>query len=183
MNSDARRLGGCLPLAAVLCVFGLILASFYFLLSLHLPKDAPLARMYRCEADLAFLIKAVDHYHEVKGEYPAAGAEGLAEATRLLSAKVNYLPDGPPPDAWGRAYQYVPHAQYGQPQWQALRCGEAFCAPGAYQIYSAGADGDAGMNDPAKRADDICSWDPSKPWRAVYREANAAFMKARRDGP
>jgi len=177
LNSSARRFGGCLPPVVVLCVFGLILASFYLLLSLRLPKDAPLARMYRCEADLAFLIKAVDHYRELKGAYPPAGAGGLAEATRLLSSKANYLPDGPPPDAWGHPYHYVPHTQYDQSQWLAQRCGEGFCAPGTYQIYSGGADGD-----PAKQDDNICSWDSSKAWRIVYREANKAFMKSRRNG-
>ena len=180
MSSNARRLGGCLPLVVVLCVFGLILASFYLLLSLRMPEDAPLARMYRTEADIAFLKKAVENYHALKGVYPPAGPEGLLEATRLLSAKANYLPDGPPPDGWGRPYRYVPHAQYGEPQWQAIRCGDACCAPDTYQIYSEGADGDPGIDDPAKRQDDICSWDESKAWRTAYREANKAFMKTRR---
>ena len=179
MNSSARRLGGCLPPVVVLGVFGFILASFYLLLSLRLPKDAPLARMYRCEADLAFLAKAVDHYHEVHGTYPPAGTEGLAEATRLLSAKANYLPDGPPLDAWDHPYHYVPHTQYDDPQWQALRCGETFCAPGTYQLYSDGGDGDAGMGDAAKQADNICNWDAAKTWRTVYREANKAYMASR----
>ena len=191
MSSDARRLtvcqaatncGGCLPLVVVLGVFALILLAFYLLLSLRLPEDAPLARMYRTEADIAFLKKAIEHCREVKGAYPPAGHEGLLEATRVLSAKADYVPGGPPPDAWGRPYHYVPHAQYGEPQWQALRSGDAYCAPDTYQLYSEGADGDPGLDDAVKQQDNIRSWDSSKTWRAVYRDANEAFMKTRKGG-
>lgn len=166
----------------MLSVFTLILLAFYLLLSLRLPEDAPLARMYRTEADIAFLKKAIEHYREMKGAYPPAGHQGLFEATRVLSAKADYVSGGPPPDGWDRPYHYVPHAQYAEPQWQALRSGDAYCAPDTYQLYSAGADSDPGLDDAVKQQDNILSWDSSKTWRAVYREANEAFMKTRKGG-
>ncbi len=180
MISSVRRLAGCMPLAVVLCVFCLILLAFYLVLSFRLPEDAPLARMYRTEADIAFLKKAVENYYKIKGSYPRAGQEGLNEAARLLSANANYLPGGAPPDAWGHEYCYVPHESYGDPQWHALSVNGVYCEGGTYQVYSAGMDGDPGVEDLSKRADNITAWDESKSWRPVYRAANKSFLRNRK---
>jgi len=136
--------------------------------SLRIPKDAPRPRMYRTEADLAALVKALEVYREAYGAYPPRGAAGLRLATDHLSRNADYLPDGPPPDAWGRPYCYVPHTEYAEPGSGALRMDEEFAAPDTYQVYSAGADGDPGLESAEARRDNICNWDPDKSWRAVY---------------
>ncbi|NIA14000.1 MAG: hypothetical protein GWP08_07960 [Nitrospiraceae bacterium] len=150
------------------------------LISLRMPEDAPLARMYRTEADLTGLARALDGYYAEHGQYPPAGPEGLRMATEHLSKIAAYFPSGPPPDAWDRPYCYVPAAQYDDPGAGALRSEDGHCAPGAYQLYSLGADGASGIDREAARHDNICNWDKTKPWRRVYRKMNKAFMRERK---
>jgi len=157
----------------------LVVLAVYFIVAVRLPEDAPLARMYRTEADLAGLAKAVDTYFRDHGGYPPAGPEGLRAATDNLSRNANYFPHGPPPDAWGRPYHYVPHAAY-EADPTALKAGGAHCAPDSYQLYSAGADGEAGIDEPGRRRDNICTWDETRSWRAVYGESNREFMHHRK---
>jgi len=150
------------------------LAAVFVAASLKMPYDSPLARMYRTEADIASLVRAVELFKEARGEYPPPGLDGLRQATDFISGARAFFPDGPPPDAWGRPYKYVPHTDYDNPDWGAQRCGKSFCAPNAFQIYSAGADGEAGTRD------DITPWDKSRPWRPVYNLMHEDFVKRRK---
>jgi hypothetical protein len=135
--------------------------------------------MYRTEADLTALIKAVDTYRAEEGAYPPAGPEGLRMATDFLSRKGHYLPDGPPPDGWDRPFVYVPSSAYAAPNSQALRHGNAYYAPDTYQLYSAGADGANGLDDTEKQRDNIGNWDSAKSWRTDYFKLNSDYMTQR----
>ena len=141
----------------------------------RMPEDAPLARMYRAETDITALAKAVEAYFEVQGLYPSAGTDGLRLATEFLSSKALYFPQGPPLDPWGRPYQYVSHDHYEEPGSVALRSPAGYWAPDHYQLYSKGADGDAGIDDPSKQRDNVCNWDREKSWRAVYKALQETF--------
>lgn len=143
----------------------------------RLPADAPLARMYRTEADLASLVKVIELYRRDCGAYPPAGVAGLALATKAVSRRVDYFPGGPPPDGWERAFCYVPSAQYGETGTGALGDGGAYFAPDTFQIYSMGEDGDPGIDNIVHREDNIVSWEPRKPWRAAYARKNAAYKR------
>ena len=145
--------------------------------ALTLSRDAPLARMYRTEATLTALVKAVDTYYEAHGTYPPAGTDGLRLAAGHLSRIADYFPEGPPPDAWERPYRYVPHTQYHEEDCGALKAGGQYAAPETYQVYSLGADGKAGIRDAIYRQDNITSWDKEKSWRPVYRALNKAYRK------
>ena len=163
---------------ALVCLFlivgGAALLAVFVVTSLKLPYDAPLARMYRTEADVAALARAVEMFKQARGQYPPPGIEGLRQATDFVSGSRGFFPDGPPPDAWGRPYKYVAHTDYGNPGWGALRCGDSFCALDSYQLYSVGADGETGTRD------DISSWDNSMPWRPVYNLMNEEFIENRK---
>ena len=148
--------------------------------ALTVPRDAPLARMYRTEATLTALVKAVDTYYEAHGAYPPAGTDGLRLAANYLSRTANYFPEGPPPDGWERPYHYVPYTQYHEYDCGALKAGDQYAAPDTYQIYSLGADGKAGIHDLVYRQDNLCSWDKQKSWRPVYRVLNKAYRNARK---
>ena len=181
MASDReRRRRGCLVLAFLGGTCLLVLLAGYLIVAVRLQQDAPLARMYRTEADLAGLVKAVDAYFRDHGQYPPAGPEGLRLATDHLSRKANYFPHGPTPDAWGRPYHYVPHTAYDADP-AALRDQRGYGAPDSYQLYSMGADGDAGVDDPEKQGDNICSWEEGRSWRAAYRARNKDFMRRGKD--
>jgi hypothetical protein len=132
-------------------------------------SDSPVARMYRTEADLASLANAIDSYYDAKGMYPPPGEAGLAVALNFISQTVDYFPNGPPVDGWGRAFQYVPHFAYTSKNSGALKDGEYF-APDRYQLYSLGADGDSGKTNPPARADNITSWADDRNWRDVYKD-------------
>lgn len=166
--------------AALVCLFliagGAALLTLFVAISLKMPYDAPLSRMYRTEADMAGLARAVELFKEGRGGFPPPGVEGLRQATDFVSGSRRFFPDGPPPDAWGRSYAYAAHTDYANPDWGALECGGSFCAPGAYQLYSAGADGQAGT------PDDITGWDESHPWRPVYNLMNEEFLRQRKSG-
>jgi len=142
---------------------GSALAAVFVAASLKLPYDSPRARMYRTEAEMAGLAQAIESYKEANGSYPPPGAEGLRRATEHLSRVKDFYPDGPPPDGWGRPYFYVPHTEYEKADFQAQRCGEGWCAPSGFQLFSAGADGKPGTED------DITSWDELRLWRDDYR--------------
>ncbi len=153
-------------------VVGLLVAAMAALLiipGLVRDSDSPVARMYRTEADLASLANAIDAYFEAKGVYPPPGDVGLAVALDFISQTVDYFPDGPPVDGWGRPFHYVPNFAYPTNDSGALKDGTYF-APETYQLYSVGQDGDAGKTNPAARADNITSWDTDQPWRSVYAE-------------
>ncbi|MBN2312242.1 MAG: hypothetical protein JXR94_24900, partial [Candidatus Hydrogenedentes bacterium] len=110
--------------------------------------------------------------------YPPAGPDGLRLATDSLSRGAPYLPEGPPNDAWGRPFHYVPHTEYGRPGSGAMCADDGtFYAPTAFQVYSLGGDGRAGVDNPGERQDNISNWEPARPWRAVYRQRQQAFRK------
>ena len=153
-------------------------AALYCIVALRLPEDAPLARMYRTEADLAALAKAVNLYCESYGAYPPGGTDGLRLATDHLSRNAAYFPSGPPNDAWAEPFVYVPNREYGETKAQALRRDGTFFAPETYQLYSMGAD-----RDPARQTDNITSWDAAKSWRAKYRELNKRYFDDKRNNP
>jgi hypothetical protein len=122
--------------------------------------------MYRTEADLTSLVTAVETYKADKGEYPPSGPDGLRMATDHLSRTANYMPDGPPPDGWGRRYCYVRAQDYAGSDSALRDSGGNYHAPGTYQLYSAGGDGDLQTQD-----DNICSWlRDRRPWRKSYEE-------------
>lgn len=143
------------------------IAAFLIIPSLTRDSESPIARMYRTEADLASLVNAIDMYFEAKGVYPPPGEVGLAVALDHISQSVNYFPDGPPVDGWGRTFHYVPSFAYPTKNSGAL-ANSAYFAPDSYQLYSLGQDGDDGRTNPAARADNITSWDEDRPWRSVY---------------
>lgn len=134
--------------------------------------------MYRTESDLIYLRNAIESYRAKEGAYPPAGPRGLREAVERLSGAARYLPDGPPCDAWGRPYCYVPNTQYAQPGSRALGMGGAYAAPDTFQVYSVGADGDAGLDNPALQKDNITCWEAAKPWRPVYRQMDREERQA-----
>lgn len=127
--------------------------------STALPEDSPLAQMYRTEADLAALVTALEQYHDTHGAYPPPGVEGLQLAAEALSEHVNFLPDGPPRDAWGRQYQFEHEPE------------------GLYYVYSFGADGDTGGD----ASNDDISNDPRHTWRYIYRDAQRDYQPAPTD--
>lgn len=183
ISDRPRRRWFWLGFGAVVLVALVALVAVLALPAWRLPENAPLARMYRTEADLAVLVKALDTYHAAYGVYPPAGLGGLRLATDYLSRTGHYMPTGPTPDGWGHPYVYVPNGSYGESCSQALRGERGYFAMDSYQVYSLGADGAAGLTDPEKRRDNITSWDRAKSWRPVYKALNAAYMKARRVKP
>jgi hypothetical protein len=158
----------------------LLIAGVYLVYAKRMPEDAPLARMYRTEVNLTALCTAVDAYFETHQAYPPAGADGLRLATDHLSRNVPYLPEGPPYDGWDQPYIYVPTTEYDRPGTGALKAAVGYPAPGTYQLYSVGADGEAGQDDTAKQLDNITSWEPGRPWRAIYQERQRAYDEERR---
>lgn len=174
MTHHLKWFRACFLVAALVA---LLFAAWLLIAAWRLPADAPLARMYRTEADLASLVKVVELYRRDCGAYPPAGVAGLMLATKAVSRRVNYFPSGPPPDGWERPFCYVPSAQYGEAGTAALKNEGAYFAPDTFQIYSMGEDGDPGINDTVCREDNIVSWEPRKPWRAVYARKNAAYKK------
>jgi hypothetical protein len=148
----------------------------YIIASISVPKNSPMARMYRTEADLASLVTAVRTYRQDLGEYPPAGPEGLRMATDYLSRIGNYLPAGPPLDGWDQAFVYVPSGAYAEAGSMALEKGGVYFAPDSFQLYSVGMDGDPGLHDPYKQRDNITSWDSAKDWRSLYRERHRKYF-------
>jgi hypothetical protein len=116
-------------------------------------------------------------YRDAYGVLPPLGEAGLRAAAEHLSRNVEYLPDGPPPDAWGRAYRYVPHTAYDAPSSEALRGSNGYFDPQGFQLYSVGADGDAGRDDAAAQADNVVSWDRFRAWRETYHALQRQYGK------
>ena len=169
-----------------MAVFGLGLffaagAASCLFTSMRLPADAPLARMFRTEAELRVLVKAVDTYHQTYGAYPPPGSEGLLKAVAHLDRNVNYLPSGPPTDGWDRPFHYVPGDRYNEPGSDTLRDTTLYpYSPDTYQIYSLGADGKAGTGESSEQRDNITNWDDMRPWRTIYRELNRTYLQDKR---
>lgn len=163
-----RTLAGCV--AAALLVIAVAMAVLLVPAWLR-PSDGPLARMFRTEADLTSLSHAVDVYRDQEGAYPPPGLDGLERAVAALSRNMDYFAKGPPHDAWDLPYIYVPAAEYADEPRKALKdeAGGWF-APDTFQLYSAGADGEAGLTDPEAQRDNITSWDEGKSWRKIYRD-------------
>lgn len=161
------------PILAVLSF-----AATHLIVALSTPRHSPKAQMYRTEATLRSLANAIETYRADLGTYPPAGESGLRLAVTHLSKTVDYLPDGPPRDAWDRAYYYVPSADYDLPGSTAIKMDGQSMAPGTYQLYSAGIDGDPGLDDPRKRADNITSWDSERPWRTKYYYLQQAYFES-----
>lgn len=182
MTSSAIR-RGCFAAVLLVAAGSLAVLAVLLIPAWRLPQDAPLAQMYRTEADLTVLVKALDTYRAGQGGYPPAGPEGLRMATDYLSKTGHYMPQGPPTDGWDRPFVYVPSEAYAAPGSVALSGAAGYFAPSTYQVYSLGADGAAGLRVEAERADNITSWESVKPWRTVYRKLNADFMAARRVNP
>lgn len=147
----------------------------------RVPEDAPLARMYRTEADLWMLRHAIEQYHEKNGVYPPSGREGLEKAIETFGQGADYLPGGPPPDAWGRPFHYAPHTAYGEDGVEVFQTEKRYEAPETFQLFSPGASGEPGFDDAEARRDTITSWEPDRPWRGAYRRLNEAFMEERRE--
>lgn len=171
---------GCLPLAAAAVFLPFVALVALYIQAKHLPIDAPLACMYRAEADIAVLAHAVEVYRDRYGVYPPAGVEGLRMAAQSLSEVASYFGGSPPADPWKNPYRYVPHTQYPDPQLEALQGPEGFFASGTFQLYSVGADGDAGVQDPHGLRDNITSWDKRRSWRDVYLALNQEYAKQRK---
>ena len=159
----------------------IILVTAFLIVSVRMPNDAPLARMYRTEADLRALSTSIRAYVDAHGVYPPQGAAGLQSATACISHKADYFPQGPPLDGWGRPFCYVSHTDYQREGSGAIMQQGMYLAPDTYQLYSCGADGDSGLDDIAARRDNICSWDPAKTWRTVYHELQTTYYAATPD--
>ena len=179
-HSPERARRCCLSAALIVGAPLLLMVGAYLVYVNRMPEDAPLAPMYRTEANLTALCTAVDTYFEAHEAYPPAGAGGLRLATDHLSRNVPYLPDGPPRDAWDQPFCYVPNTEYDRPGAGALRDAGGYPARDTYQVYSVGANGAPGHDDETKRLDNITSWDPDRMWRAVYHEHQRTY---REDAP
>lgn len=173
---------GCIRLSAWFGLAGLLIAALAWLAASRVPKDSPLAQMYRTEADLRALVTAIEMYARDLGAYPPAGIDGLRAATGHLSRDVDYLPEGPPNDAWDRPYVYVPHTEYDRAGSLAFSGPGGPFAPRSFQLYSVGMDGDAGLTNPELSRDNIVNWDPNRSWRAVYKMRQRAHTR-NNEGP
>ncbi|MCL4216299.1 MAG: type II secretion system protein GspG [Candidatus Hydrogenedentes bacterium] len=162
-----KSLTGCVT--ATLLVIAAAMAVLLVPAWLRSPDD-PLARMFRTEADLTALSHAVDVYREQEGAYPPPGLDGLERAAAALSRNMDYFAKGPPRDAWDLPYIYVPATEYANETRKALKDGAGgWFAPDTFQLYSTGADGEAGLTNPEAQRDNITSWDKTKSWRKIYR--------------
>ena len=165
----------------LLAIFALAGASLLWIwVALRVPGDSPMARAYRTEATLASLAKAVDTYHERHKTYPPAGQVGLRMATRELSGEANYMPGEPALDAWGMPFQYIPYYDYEAPGVPSVHQHGLYFAPGAYQLYSLGADMKSSREGAGYGRDDVVSWDTNKPWRETYKEQQQTYMQERK---
>jgi Type II secretion system (T2SS), protein G len=183
LASRARR-RGCLPIVGLAAITLILGAAAYLTVALRMPQDAPLAMMYRTEAGLAALGKALDVYHGANGAYPPPGQEGLGMAVAALSKKMDYMPGQVYLDSWDRPWHYVAAPRYAGPGSEALLTADgSYCAPDSYQLYSLGADGEAGLASAPERGDNICSWDAGKPWRAAYEAYQRAFETRKQATP
>jgi hypothetical protein len=136
-----------------LALFAALAAAAFIAVSLQVPADSPLARMYRTEAALRALATAVETYADDEGALPPSGPKGLRLAMDHLSRTVAYLPEeGTPVDAWGRPFAYT-HIE-AEPGWT---------------VRSRGAD-------PHDPADDIATGREGRPWRPVYAERQARYV-------
>ncbi|HIJ74679.1 MAG TPA: hypothetical protein HPP83_11320, partial [Candidatus Hydrogenedentes bacterium] len=92
LTSSLRR---CVRLGAAASAGVLVaVVTVFVVASRRIPEDAPIARMYRTEAGLTALAKAIETYRDAHGAYPPAGIEGLRLATDYLSRDADYFPDG-----------------------------------------------------------------------------------------
>jgi hypothetical protein len=147
MTTPSKALWAALLLGAV------GIAAYFVYNAYQTPLDSPLARMYRTEASLTALEKALRVYQAELGALPHEGGAGLRAAAKRLSAQADYFPRGPVHDAWGNAFVYAPKGG------------------GAYRLHSRGADAQDATRD------DITSWEPDKPWRPVYKELQRAYKR------
>ncbi|HOJ33372.1 MAG TPA: type II secretion system protein GspG [Candidatus Hydrogenedentes bacterium] len=171
---------GCLPLATAAVFLPFVALFALYIQAKRLPTDAPLARMYRAEADIAVLAYAVEVYKDRYGMYPPAGVDGLRIAAQSLSEVASYFGGAPPTDPWDNPYHYIPHTQYTDPKSEALRGPTGFFAPDTFQLYSLGADSDTGVQNPRALRDNITSWDTHRSWRDVYRALTQQYVQQRK---
>jgi len=158
----------------VMCVFGLVFGFIAY--SVSVPKGSPKAQMNRTEAALTLLVTALESYKTDLGAYPPPGQAGLRLATKHLSRNVNYVPGDESLDAWGRPFVYVTAADYAAQGSGALEDNGNYYAPGTYQLYSIGMDGDPGADFIEKRYDNITSWETERPWRATYQRRHQQYF-------
>jgi len=177
-STSKRRISGKYILLFFPILGVVSFAATYLIVAISTPFGSPTAQMYRTEATLKSLANAIETYRADVGAFPPAGEAGLNLAAAHLSKTVNYLPDGPPNDAWDHPYHYVPSTSYDTPGSNALKSDTGYFSPDTFQLYSAGLDGDPGIEDPRKRVDNITSWDREHSWRAKYRALQQAFFKA-----
>ncbi|MFA6242360.1 MAG: type II secretion system protein GspG [Candidatus Hydrogenedentales bacterium] len=182
-SNSKRRISGkyVLLFFPVLAVVSFV--ATHVIVAISTPQGSPTAQMFRTEATLSSLAHAVETYHAAYGAYPPAGDAGLELAVRHLSKTVNYLPGGPPRDSWEHAYYYAPTAAYEVPGSMALKSENGYFSPNSFQLYSAGIDGDPGLEDPRRRVDNITSWEEERPWRAKYRALQQAYFKSHVHAP
>ena len=175
-----RVLRGC-AVTTICAMAGLSACAIaYAVYASRIPHDSPIARMYRAETDIGTLVRAVEVYRKEHGAYPEPGMEGLRKATAQFSSKAVYFPGGPPMDPWGRAYQYVSHERYAEPGSAAMRGPDGYYMPDGVQVYSMGADGDAGLEDASHAMDNLSNWDKERSWRALYKTLHKQYMEERR---
>ena len=176
MFTNARRRPGCL-IAGFLALLAFSFAASVYISMLSVPKGSPLHAMRVTEANLTLLQTAIEAYRNDFGQYPDAGAEGLNRAVAHMSRVGNYLPGGPPLDAWGDPYVYVPHSAYATQDAGAIRGGDGkYYAPETYQLYSIGLDRDAGFFLIEAQQDNINSWDTHRSWRPHYNHKHKEFL-------
>lgn len=161
---------------AGLCLCALLL---YVMFTARIPADSPMARMYRTEADMALLRKAILVYYDTYEVYPPGGEHGLSIAMELFTNVDRFLPEGLPADGWEEAFVYVPHSEYGMPESSALLVNDGFEAPESFQLFSRGADGKAGASASSEREDNIVSWEKSKNWRPTYKKLQRTFQSGK----
>ncbi len=143
-----------------------------------LPADSPLARMYRAEAEIHILAQAVRKYASDHGAYPPPGAGGLARALENAEAARDFFPEGQAVDPWGRPYGYTPHTHYADADGPVFRSNGDFAAPDAFQLFSLGESGAAGLEGEGAQEDVITSWEPNQPWRRIYHQRQQAYLDA-----
>jgi len=173
-----QSLRGCRCLVLIPLLLVTAGAVYLGLSEWFVPDGSPLARMYRTEADLTALATVIRMYHNAHGVYPPGGPPGFQAAIRDISKSTQYFPDGAPPDAWGHPYRYIPNSEYEGVGSGALRASDrGYFAPDTFQLYSTGMDGQAGVDEPEARRDNITSWDESRPWRRLYGERQRTYAR------
>jgi len=134
------------------------------------PGASPLEKMQWTEAQMDQFSNALNVYYTAYKQYPT-----MAHFGRVIHSCAILYSEGKPLDAWGHPFAYVPAYQLDEDGSPALANG-SFYPEAPYQLYSRGADGDAGNVKMKARVDNITSWEKAKPWRKSYEKLEKDYQ-------